>query len=111
MPCVNFYHILIRCFFKIYNASTSLTEKNNYLKVKGEKLSKNYTKQIEGIESLVKYRGRLSMVLEGIVANIRSGLSYSGARNIKEFWRKAQFIRITPLGKSENGAHNVILAS
>ena len=98
-------------FFKIYNASTSLTEKKNYLKVKGEKLGKNYTKQIEGIESMVKYRGQLSTVLEGMVANIRSGLSYSGAKNIVELWKRAKFIRITSLGKSENGTHNVILAS
>lgn len=95
--------------FKVYNASTSLTEKKNHIKVKGSGLSANYTKQIEGVESLVKYKGPLSSVVEGMVANIRSGLSYSGAKNIQEFWKKAEFIRITPLGKSENGAHNVIV--
>jgi IMP dehydrogenase len=99
------------CFFKIYNASTSLTEKKNHLKTEGEKLAKNYTKQIEGVESIVKYTGSLSGVLESLVANIRSGLSYSGAKNIPKFWKRAKFIRITPLGKSENGIHNVILAS
>jgi len=60
---------------------------------------------------MVKYSGSLSLLLEKMVANIRSGLSYSGARNIQEFWKKAQFIRITSLGKAENGIHNVILAS
>jgi len=98
-------------FYKVYNASTSPTEKKNHLNIKGETLGKNYTKQIEGVESFVKYAGTLSSVLEKMVANIRSGLSYSGAKNIREFWEKAEFIRITPLGKAENGTHNVILAS
>jgi IMP dehydrogenase/GMP reductase len=98
-------------FFKIYNASTSLTEKKNHINIKGEKLGKNYVKQIEGVESIVKYSGPISAVLDRMVANIRSGLSYSGAKNIQEFWKKAEFIRITQLGKSENGIHNVILAS
>jgi IMP dehydrogenase/GMP reductase len=98
-------------FFKIYNASTCLSEKKNHIKFEGEKLAKNYTKQIEGIESMVKYSGPISGVLENMTANIRSGLSYSGARNIPEFWHKAKFIQVTPLGKYENGTHNVILAS
>jgi IMP dehydrogenase len=98
-------------FFKVYNASTSLTEKENHLNIKGENLGKNYTKQIEGVESMVKYAGPLSSVLDRMIANVRSGLSYSGAKNIQEFWKRAKFIRITSLGKSENGTHNVILAS
>lgn len=96
-------------FFKIYNASTSLAEKKGHLNIEGEKLGSNYIKQIEGVESLVKYAGPLSAVLDSISSNVRSGLSYSGARNIQEFWKKARFMRITPLGRSENGAHNVIV--
>lgn len=99
-------------FYKVYNASTCLAEKKNHVNnIKGEKLGKNYTKQIEGVESVVKYAGPLSSVLGMMNANIRSGLSYSGAKNIQEFWKNAKFIRITSLGKYENGAHNVILAS
>lgn len=96
-------------FFKVYNASTSLAEKKNHLNIEGEKLGDNYIKQIEGVESMVKYTGPLSGVLESISANVRSGLSYSGAKNIPEFWKRARFMRITPLGRSENGAHNVIV--
>jgi len=97
-------------FFKVYNASTSLAEKKNHLKIKSEKLNSNYVKQIEGVESLVKYDGPVSAVVDTMVSNTRSGLSYSGARNIQEFWKRAKFIRITSLGKSESGSHNVILA-
>jgi len=98
-------------YFKVYNASTSPTEKKNHMQNGGEKLGKNYAKQIEGVESMVKYSGPLSALLEKMIANVHSGFSYSGAKNIHEFWKKAKFIRITSLGKAENGIHNVILAS
>jgi IMP dehydrogenase len=95
--------------FKKYNASTSLAEKTKHIKNQGEKHGNNYTKQIEGVESLVPCKGPLADVLEGMVANIRSGLSYSGARNIEKFWNKARFIQVTNMGRSESGAHNVIV--
>jgi IMP dehydrogenase len=98
-------------FFKVYNASTSYAEKKRYFNSKGENLSKNYLNQIEGVESVVKYTGPLENTITKMSANIRSGLSYSGARNIFEFWKKAEFIKITPLGSVENGSHNVMLAS
>lgn len=94
--------------FKIYNASTSPIEKKNHKKVNGNGLSKHYTKQIEGVESMVPYKGSLKQVIEMMTANIRSGFSYSGAGNIKELWKRAKFIQITSMGQRESGAHDVI---
>lgn len=94
--------------YKTYNASTSFTEKNNHIKISGEKLPKNYTKQIEGVESLVLSKGSLEKLVESMTSNIRSGLSYSGARNIPDLWEKAEFIRVSSLGYRENGAHDVV---
>jgi len=96
--------------YKQYNASTSFTEKNNHTKkLKG--LKKTYTKHIEGIESLVPYKGQVKQVVESMTANIRSGFSYAGAKNIEEFWKKAKFIRVTSAGMKESGAHDVILTN
>lgn len=95
--------------FKQYNGSTSLAEKKRHLKNIGNELSKNYTKHIEGVESMVPYKGDLKDFIEGAVANIRSGFSYSGARNLEDLWRKARFMRITPAGMRESGAHDVIV--
>jgi len=96
--------------YKTYNASTSLAEKRIHTKkLKG--LAKDYTNHIEGVESVVPYKGPLKISIENWTANIRSGLSYCGARNIPELWKKAKFLRISPLGIRENGAHDVILAS
>lgn len=94
--------------FKIYNASTSPVEKKNHKKINGNGLGKNYAKQIEGVESLVPYKGLLKKVVEMMSANVRSGLSYSGAKNIPELWKRARFIQITSMGQRESGAHDVI---
>ena len=94
--------------YKAYNASTSYAEKVKHLKNLNE-LSKNYTKHIEGVESLVKYKGPLSKSVEGWIANIRSGYSYAGAKNIHELWNNAKFIRVSPMGVKENGSHDVLL--
>ena len=94
--------------FKIYNASTSPIEKKNHIKFNGNGLGKNYAKQIEGVESVVPYKGPLKQVIEKMSANIRSGLSYSGAKNIPELWKKARFVQITSMGRQESEAHDVI---
>lgn len=95
--------------FKVYNASTSLTEKKNHIKKIGNELSKNYSQQVEGIESIVTYKGPVSDVIENLTNGIRSGLSYCGAIDVEELWKKARFIQITSVGLRENGAHDVIL--
>lgn len=94
--------------FKTYNASTSLTEKLRHTK-KLKDVGHNYTKHIEGVESIVPYKGSLAQVIGMMEANIKSGLSYCGAHNIKELWKNAQFIRVTSSGVKENGSHSVIL--
>jgi IMP dehydrogenase len=97
--------------YKEYNGSTSLVEKLRQLKKMGGKLPSNYVKQVEGVETLVAYEGPLSQVVEKLIANMRSGFSYLGARDIEVLWKNAHFVRISPMGFQENGAHNVILAS
>ncbi len=93
--------------YKQYNASTSVAEKNNHLDENKKEYDRHYIKQIEGVESLVPYKGSLKDVIERLAANVRSGLSYSGAKNIPEFWKKAKFVRITAMGRRESEAHDV----
>lgn len=85
--------------FKVYNASTSLAEKSK----------QESNTHIEGVESIVPYKGTLANLIERYTANIRSGFSYSGAQNINELWKNAKFVRVTPMGKLENGWHDVIM--
>lgn len=59
----------------------------------------------EGICATVPYRGRLSAVLAEIEGGIRSGLSYSGARNISELRARAKFLKQTSSAQLESNTH------
>jgi len=59
----------------------------------------------EGESTLVPYKGALSDTLVDLLEGIRSGLSYSGARNIREFRAKSKFIGVSTNGVLENGPH------
>lgn len=87
--------------YKEYNGSTSLLEKS--------RLSPHGVKHIEGVASLVPYKGKLVDTIINLEANIKSGFSYLGANNIRQLWKNARFIRISPNGFKENGAHDVII--
>jgi IMP dehydrogenase len=61
----------------------------------------------EGVEAVVPYRGDAGDILHQLVGGLRSGLSYAGATCIAELQQNAEFIRITPGGVRESGAHDV----
>lgn len=60
---------------------------------------------VEGESTLVPYRGPLQNTLTDFLDGIKSGLSYSGARTIRDLRTKARFITISSNGVVENGAH------
>lgn len=95
--------------YKVYNASTSLAEKTRHTIFNIHETEKHYVKQIEGVESIVPYKGKLSDLIEKFNASIRSGFSYSGAKDIVSLWKNAKFVRITSQGLRESGAHDVVL--
>ncbi len=95
-------------FYKEYNGSTSKQEKVRQVEKNNKDKKPHYTIHVEGVEAMVKYKGPVKDVVYGLVAGIRSGLSYSGARNIAELWKKAQFVQITSAGFAESGVHDVI---
>lgn len=61
----------------------------------------------EGVEAMVPYRGAVADTLQQLAGGFRSGMSYVGATSLAELWEKAEFVRITPAGVSESGAHDV----
>lgn len=93
--------------YKVYNASTCETEKKAHLK-QIKNLSKTYINHIEGVESRVIYKGSIFDLMPQFEANLRAGYSYCGARNIKELWAKAGFVRVSPMGTMENGLRNAL---
>jgi IMP dehydrogenase len=63
----------------------------------------------EGIEGRVPYRGTLADMVTQLVGGLRSGMGYTGCRNIKEFQDKTRFVRITSAGLRESHVHDVII--
>jgi IMP dehydrogenase len=61
----------------------------------------------EGVEAMVPYRGPVDDILHQLVGGLRSGLSYAGAASIAELQANAEFVRLTPAGLAESGAHDV----
>ncbi|MBV8086502.1 MAG: IMP dehydrogenase [Chloroflexi bacterium] len=64
----------------------------------------------EGVEAMVPFRGEVSEVVTQLVGGLRSGMSYSDARNLTELRQNAQFIRMTEAGRRESTFHGVELA-
>ncbi len=73
----------------------------------GESIDAEYFEQRapEGVEGSVPYRGEVGKVLGALMAGVRSGMSYSDARSIEDFWVKAEFIRVTPSVVAMNRPH------
>ena len=63
------------------------------------------TSSLEGVATVIPYKGPVFPVLESLENGIRSGLSYSGARNLQELRQNARFIRQTASGLSESNTH------
>lgn len=61
----------------------------------------------EGISVTIPYKGELEPLFMDMVNHVRSGLSYSGVRDIKELQEKAVFIRQTNAGQFESSTHIV----
>lgn len=61
----------------------------------------------EGVESVVPYKGPLAEVVGQLVGGLRSGMSYTNSRTIAELQKNVEFVRITPGGLRESGAHDL----
>jgi len=62
----------------------------------------------EGVEAVVPYRGHVHEIVYQLVGGLRSGLSYGGARTIKELQTQAEFIVIWSAGVGESYSHDVL---
>ena len=61
----------------------------------------------EGVAGLIPYKGRVDEVVKQLVGGLRSGMSYSGAHNLGELRRNAEFMRITSAGHKESLPHDI----
>lgn len=66
---------------------------------------RNRTSTPEGVASYIPYKGSVSGIVQDLEGGIRSGLSYSGARNLTELRNKVEWARQTSAGTQESGTH------
>jgi len=61
----------------------------------------------EGIEGLVPFKGLLEDTVLQLVGGIKASFGYCGAKNIAEFKKNTEFIRITSSGIIESHPHDI----
>ena len=72
-----------------------------------QKGTKNKKLVPEGIEGMVPVKGPLSELVHQLLGGVRSSMGYCGAKNIKTFSEKVEFIRITSAGMIESHPHDL----
>lgn len=63
----------------------------------------------EGIEGRVAYKGSVADMVTQLVGGLRSGMGYTGCKDIAELHENARFVRITSAGLRESHVHDVII--
>lgn len=82
--------------YKRYRGSASLETKSTH----GQS-----TKHIEGESTMIPFKGSVNYILDKLTDGLKSALSYSGSKNIKEFHWKSEVMEITPSGMAESKPH------
>jgi len=91
---------------KNYRGMSSSEAYKDKIKKTGEE--NNYQPIDEGINyGFVNYIGKVENILDSLEKGVRSGFSYCGAKNLKELWKKAEFIKISQSGLVESYPHNI----
>ncbi|HEY6169233.1 MAG TPA: IMP dehydrogenase [Verrucomicrobiae bacterium] len=72
--------------------------------------TKDATQKIapEGVEALKEVSPSVDDVLTQLIGGIQSGMGYLGAANLEQLRQKARFIRVSPAGQREAGAHDIV---
>lgn len=59
----------------------------------------------EGEDTILPYKGSVDKMLYQLVGGLRSGMTYSNARTLKELKKNAEFVQITSAGWNESKPH------
>ncbi len=102
--------------FKSYRGMGSIGAMKQGAKIKSEDEfhGKNYKDRVlvaEGVEGLVPVKGKVEDLVAQSIGGIKSGMYYVGAKNIKELWKKAQFIQITQASLTESHPHDILITN
>jgi IMP dehydrogenase len=63
----------------------------------------------EGVEGQVAYKGPVANVVHQIIGGLRAAMGLTGSKDIAEFHKRANFVRITGAGLRESHVHDVVV--
>ena len=61
----------------------------------------------EGVEGLVKYKGKVDKIIYQLIGGLKSSMGYLGSKRIINLRKGPKFIKITKAGFYESMVHNV----
>ncbi len=92
--------------YKVYRVMGSIAamengSKDRYFQTEAKKLVP------EGVEGRVAYKGTVEDTIFQLVGGIRSGMGYSGAKNIKTLQETGKFVKISAASLKESHPHDI----
>ena len=63
----------------------------------------------EGIEGRVPYRGSVGRLLDQLIGGLKSGMGYTGAKDIPTLQKNVQFVQLSSQSLKESHVHNVTI--
>jgi len=91
--------------FKLYRGSASYDVALKKAELDGEKDKKIIN--VEGEKTLIPYKGPIAPIIEEYLGALASGMTYFGAKEMKNIIGKADFIEMTNSGMRESEAHGI----
>ncbi len=94
--------------YKKYHGSASYESSHKRKElVEGKQVMERLDVFVEGVSSLVDYKGPVADIINGFARGLRSAISYCGARNVQEMQQNAEFVKITASGWKESGSRGM----
>lgn len=91
--------------YKVYRGMASREAAATRFSLEGREADELNQYVAEGVEVEFTLKGPVSEVIQELAGGLRSGMSYSDALSILEFWQKAEFVSQTYSGRSESKPH------
>lgn len=96
--------------YKIYRGMGSINAMKEGSAVRyGQQYRKGQEKKLiaEGIEGLVAYKGTVEEVVTKLIGGLKTGMYYTGVKNIGELQEKTRFMKVTQASLIESHPHDV----
>lgn len=96
--------------YKVYRGMGSLSAMKKGAKERYAQEDIDFSKLVpEGIEGRVPYRGSVSGLLDQLEGGLKSGLGYTGSKNIPALQKSVRFVKLSSQSLKESHVHDVTI--